>query len=55
MPMPAHLKAWWREHPERWSQRHRHAHGFPAEGSLGQQIDWFQRQFLRLAEKDIEH
>jgi hypothetical protein len=49
--MPAHLEAWWREHPERWSQRHRHAHGFPVEASLGQQIDWFRRQFLRLADK----
>ena len=49
--MPAHLEAWWREHPERWSQRQRHAHGFPAEGSLGQQIDWFRRQFLKLADK----
>jgi hypothetical protein len=51
MPMPAHLEAWWREHPERWSQRQRHGHGFPAEGSLGQQIDWFRRQFLKLADK----
>jgi hypothetical protein len=49
--MPAHLKAWWREHPERWSQRPRHAQGFPADGSLGQQIDWFRRQFLKLADK----
>jgi hypothetical protein len=51
MPMPAHLEAWWREHPERWSQRHRHAHGFPADGTTGQQIDWFRRQFLKLADK----
>ena len=49
--MPAQLEAWWREYPERWSQRQRHAHGFPAEGSRGQQIDWFRRQFLRLADK----
>jgi hypothetical protein len=49
--MPAHLEAWWREHPERWSQRPRHAHGFPADGSLGQQIDWFRHQFLKLADK----
>ena len=49
--MPAHLEAWWRAHPERWSQRPRHAHGFPADGSVGQQIDWFRRQFLKLADK----
>jgi hypothetical protein len=49
--MPAHLEAWWREHPERWSQRHRHARGFPADGSLGEQIDWFRRRFLKLADK----
>ena len=53
MPMPAHLEAWWREHPKRWSQRRRHAHGFPAEGSRGQQIDWFRRQFLKLADKAL--
>jgi hypothetical protein len=51
MAMPAHLEAWWREHPERWSQRPRHAHGFPADGTTGQQIDWFRRQFLKLADK----
>jgi hypothetical protein len=51
MAMPAHLEAWWREHPERWKQRHRHAHGFPADGTTGQQIDWFRRQFLKLADK----
>jgi hypothetical protein len=51
MAMPAHLEAWWREHPERWSQRQRHAHGFPASGTLGQQIDWFRRRFLKLADK----
>jgi hypothetical protein len=51
MAMPAHLEAWWREHPERWSQRPRHAHGFPADGTTGQQIDWFRRRFLKLAEK----
>jgi hypothetical protein len=51
MPMPPHLEACWREHPERWSQRQRHAHGFPAEGNLGQRIDWFRRQFLKLADK----
>jgi hypothetical protein len=51
MAMPAHLEAWWREHPERWSQRHRHHRGFPADGSLHKQIDWFRRQFLKLAEK----
>ena len=49
--MPAHLAAWWREHPERWSQRHRHSHGFPADGTQGQQIDWFRRRFLKLADK----
>ena len=49
--MPAHLEAWWREHPERWGQRHRHTHGFPADGTTGQQIDWFRRQFLKLADK----
>jgi hypothetical protein len=49
--MPAHLEAWWREHPERWSQRPRHARGFPADGSLGQRIDWFRRQFPKLADK----
>jgi hypothetical protein len=49
--MPAHLEAWWREHPERWSERPRHAHGFPADGTTGQQIDWFRRQFLKLADK----
>jgi hypothetical protein len=47
--MPAHLEAWWREHPERWSQRHRHCHGFPADGTRGEQTDWFRRQFLKLA------
>jgi hypothetical protein len=51
MAMPAHLEAWWREHPERRSQRHRHSRGFPTGGSLGQQIDWFRRPFLRLADK----
>jgi hypothetical protein len=49
--MPAHLEAWCREHPERRSERPRHAHGFPADGSLGQQIDWFRHQFLKLADK----
>ena len=49
--MPAHLEAWWCEHPERWCQRHRHSHGFPADGTQGQQIDWFRRQFLKLADK----
>jgi hypothetical protein len=49
--MPAHLEVWWREHPERWGQRHRHSRGFPANGTQGQQIDWFRRQFLRLADK----
>jgi hypothetical protein len=51
MAMPAHLEAWWKAHPERWSQRARHASGFPADGSLGQQIDWFRRHFLKLADK----
>jgi hypothetical protein len=51
MALPAQLEAWWREHPERWSQRHRHAHGFPAAGTRGRQIDWFRRQFLKLADK----
>jgi hypothetical protein len=51
MAMPAHLEAWWREHPERWSERPRHAHGFPADGTTGRQIDWFRRQFLKLADK----
>ena len=51
MAMPSHLEAWWCELPERWSQRHRHSHGFPADGTQGQQIDWFRRQFLKLAEK----
>ena len=51
MAMPAHLEAWCREHPERRSERPRHAHGFPADGSLGQQIDWFRHQFLKLADK----
>jgi len=51
MGMPPHLEAWWRQHPERWSQRPRHAHGFPADGSQGQQIDWFRRRFLKLADK----
>jgi hypothetical protein len=51
MAMPALLEEWWREHPERWSQRHRHARGFPAEGSLEQQIDWFRRRFLKLADE----
>jgi hypothetical protein len=37
--------------PERWSQRPRHAHGFPADGTTWQQIDWFRRQFLKLADK----
>ena len=49
--MPAHLEAWWREHPERWSQRPKHSHGFPADGTQGEQIDWFRRQFLKLADK----
>src|SRR6516165_1347300 len=51
MPMPAHLEAWWQEHPERWSRRHRYYHRFPADGSFGKQIDWFRRQFLKLADK----
>jgi hypothetical protein len=51
MAMPAHLEAWWREHPEHWRQRHRHSHGFPADGSLSKQIDWFKQQFLKLADK----
>ena len=50
MPMPAHLEAWWREHPERRSQRYRHYRGFPADGTQSEQIQWFQRQFLRLAD-----
>jgi len=49
--MPAHLEAWWQEHPERWSRRHRYYHRFPADGSFGKQIDWFRRQFLKLADK----
>jgi hypothetical protein len=51
MAMPAHLEEWWRQHPERWSQRHRHYRGFPADGPLNKQIDWFRRQFLKLADK----
>ena len=49
--MPAHLEAWWREHPERWNQRHRHYHGFPADGTLREQTDWYRQQFLKLADK----
>jgi hypothetical protein len=49
--MPEHLEAWWRAHPERWSQRPRISRGFPADGTQGQQIDWFRRRFLKLADK----
>jgi hypothetical protein len=47
----AHLEAWWREHPERWHQRPRYQHRFPADGSLRKQVQWFCREFLKLADK----
>ena len=51
MAMPAHLEAWWREHPERWSQRPRYQHRFPANGSVRDQVQWFSREFLKLADR----
>jgi hypothetical protein len=49
--MPAHLAAWWRAHPERWRQRPRYQHRFPTDGSLRKQVQWFCREFLKLADK----
>jgi hypothetical protein len=49
--MPAQLEAYWRAHPERWTQRPRHYHGFPAKGTQRERIDWFRGEFLKLAEE----
>jgi hypothetical protein len=38
------------KHPERWNERHRHYRGFPADGTVREQLDWFRRRFLRLAD-----
>lgn len=51
MAMPPWLEQWWKEHPERYGQRHRYVHRFPADGTLREQVDWFRLQFLKLADK----
>jgi hypothetical protein len=50
MAMPAHLQAWPKHIPSAGVSRY--VHGFQADGTLeAQQIDWFRRQFLKLADK----
>jgi hypothetical protein len=51
MAMPAHLEAWWQEHPEKWKQRHHYSQRFPENGSRDEQLDWFRRLYLKKADK----